>query len=97
LDSLGWAAVTNEHHARVSTIVNFKAAGLLPGHPDLYIWWIDQDDIQQFRYLEVKTKIGKLSKSQKKFLESRSGKNVDKKCGYGYKECIAILDGWLTK
>ena len=96
LNALDWAAVTNEHNARVSTIMAFKAAGLKAGYPDLHIWWIDEDNITQLRYLEVKTKKGKLSTTQKEFLETPHGKNVEKAVCYGYDDCKETINNWLV-
>ena len=61
----------------------------LKGVPDL-ICLRPNGEYNDCLLLEIKTEAGKVSQGQKQF-----AKGLSVKYGYGYKQCIEIIEGWM--
>lgn len=74
------------------------AMGVDVGLPDLMIMWSD-DDVLQVYFLELKTKDGRLKKSQKDWAkdyhERFASSNTHYGVAYGFREAIKQIEGVL--
>ena len=72
----------------------FKRMGVLRGVSD-YTCSLPSGFYKQL-YLEVKTKTGRLEPEQKEFLAAQNDVGHCAVVGWGYDECIMIIDAWMN-
>jgi hypothetical protein len=82
-------AISNERSSLESSM-KFKAMGMRTGVSDLLIL-TTKDNITNIMWLEMKTKTGKLSPEQKKWLESRKASNEIAYVAYGLQQAVEIF------
>lgn len=83
---VAWAVNNNPRSARDGA--RCQRLGCLPGVPDLHFF---DGSVQRYYALEIKTKSGRLSDSQIKWMNrlNEAGATVD--VGYGWDECCHVL------
>ena len=88
--------VKNEGKKNIIEAQNDKRMGLAVGWPDLTLFKI-YDNTTHILHLELKTKIGKLSASQKEWHSKfKQTKNRIAKVAYGFEEAQNVIRAWLS-
>jgi len=85
--------ITNERKQSPRMGALFKRKGLLPGASDLFIAWPSANFHGLF--LELKTKVGIVSPTQKEFLQRMDAKGYCARVARGADEAIEVIKEYL--
>lgn len=86
--------ITNERKQSAHMGALFKRKGLLPGASDLFIAW--PNNTYHGLFIELKTKIGIVSPTQKEFLKRMNAKGYLARVARGADEAITVIRDYLN-
>lgn len=87
-------SVPNGGLRNIRTAVKLKEEGVVAGTPDLFV--MRASNGFHGLYIEMKSKKGKLSDSQKIFIEKALAEGYQAKVCYGFDEAKAVIIEYLT-